>query len=97
MKAAPAPIGPYGLMAEFERPEDLVEATQHAYEHGYRMMEAYTPFPVDGVAEALGFQRNRIAGGRPDRRRGRWDRRFLHAVVLGGDPLSRQYRRPPVQ
>ena len=39
----------------------MLEATRRAYEHGYRMMEAYTPFPVDGLAEALGFQHNRIA------------------------------------
>jgi hypothetical protein len=50
----------YGLMAEFESPEDLIEATQGAYDRGYRMMEAYTPFPVEGVAEALGFHRNRV-------------------------------------
>ena len=35
----------YGIMAEFDRPEDLIEATQHAYDRGYRLMEAYTPFP----------------------------------------------------
>jgi Alternative complex III, ActD subunit len=51
----------YGLMAEFDRPEDLLEATRHAYDRGYRMMDAYTPFPIDGLAEALGFERNRIA------------------------------------
>ena len=50
----------YGLMAEFDSPDDLVEATRSAYEHGYRMMEAYTPFPVEGLAEALGFQHNRV-------------------------------------
>ena len=26
------------------------------------MMEAYTPFPVDGLPEALGYERNRVAG-----------------------------------
>lgn len=50
----------YGLMAEFDDPGALIEATQHAYDRGYRLMEAYTPFPVEGVAEALGFHRNRI-------------------------------------
>jgi hypothetical protein len=50
----------YGIMAEFDDPDVLIEATQHAYDMGYRLMEAYTPFPVDGVAEALGFHRNRI-------------------------------------
>ena len=47
-------------MAEFDSPEAVVEATRHAYERGYRMMEAYTPFPVEGLAEALGFRHNKI-------------------------------------
>jgi hypothetical protein len=47
-------------MAEFDNPEDLLEATRHAYARGYRAMEAYSPLPVEGLAEALGFQRNRI-------------------------------------
>ena len=46
--------GLYGLMAEFETPEALLSATQRAYAEGYRRMDAYTPFPVDGLAEALG-------------------------------------------
>jgi hypothetical protein len=61
MKNAGDPSRPYGLIAEFARPEDLLEATRRAYERGYRMMDAYTPFPVEGLAEALGFRRNRIA------------------------------------
>jgi Protein of unknown function (DUF3341) len=50
----------YGIMAEFDDPDLLIEVTQHAFDRGYRMMEAYSPFPVDGLAEALGFHRNRI-------------------------------------
>ena len=46
-QAQPSQI--YGLMAEFASPEELTAATRGAYEHGYRMMEAYTPFPVDGL------------------------------------------------
>jgi hypothetical protein len=61
MKVAHDPSGPYGLMAEFDDPEDLLQATRRAYETGYRMMEAYTPFPVEGLADALGFRHNRIA------------------------------------
>jgi hypothetical protein len=60
MKVAHHPAGPYGLIAEFEDPEDLIEATQDAYDRGYRMMEAYTPFPVHGLPEALGFRHNKI-------------------------------------
>jgi len=57
MRARP-PI--YGLMAEFESPADLLEAAGRAYEEGYRRLDAYTPFPVHGLAEALGFHRTRL-------------------------------------
>lgn len=50
----------YGLLAEFLTPEAVVEAARQAREAGYRQMEAYSPFPVDGLAEALGFHRNRV-------------------------------------
>jgi hypothetical protein len=61
MKTAPAPAKVYGLLAEFDKPEDVVAATRAAYAHGYRYMEAYSPFPVEGLAEALGFHHNGIA------------------------------------
>jgi len=47
-------------MAEFDNPTSLVEATNSAFREGYRRMDAYTPFPVDGLAEALGFNRTRV-------------------------------------
>src|SRR5918999_91837 len=50
----------YGLMAEFETPEALLEATQHAYDNGYRRIDAYSPFPVEGLAEAVGFHHTRL-------------------------------------
>ena len=43
----------FGLLAEFEHTEDLVEAARRTYDEGYRRMDAYTPFPVEGLAEAL--------------------------------------------
>jgi len=54
----PLPI--YGLIAEFADDAALLAATQSAYEHGYRKMDAYTPFPVDGLAEALGRRRTAV-------------------------------------
>ncbi len=50
----------YGLMAEFDSPEALVAATRYAHAAGYRKMDAYTPFPVEGLAEALDFHRTWI-------------------------------------
>jgi hypothetical protein len=50
----------YGVMAEFESPGDLLDAAGRAYEEGYRRMDAYSPFPVHGLAEAIGFHRTRL-------------------------------------
>lgn len=49
---------PYGLMAEFEEPEALLDATRRAYAAGYRRMDAYSPFPLEGLSEALGARDN---------------------------------------
>jgi hypothetical protein len=54
-------VGLYGLMAEFTSPEELLAATELAYAEGYRNMDAYTPFPVTGVAEALGSKRTWVS------------------------------------
>lgn len=59
---AEPPAGPklYGVLADFIRPEEVVAAAQRCYEAGYRNMDAYSPFPVEGLAEAIGFRRNRM-------------------------------------
>lgn len=43
----------YGLLAEFEHADDLIAAASQAHDAGYRRMDAYTPFPVEGLSEAL--------------------------------------------
>ncbi len=48
-------------MAEFEEPDQLLRAAERAYAEGYRKMDAYSPFPIEGLAEAIGFDRNRVA------------------------------------
>ncbi|HEV8379385.1 MAG TPA: DUF3341 domain-containing protein [Tepidisphaeraceae bacterium] len=50
----------YGLLAEFDEPHALLEAARRAREAGYTRMEAYTPFPVHGLAAALGFGHTRL-------------------------------------
>jgi hypothetical protein len=47
----------YGLLAEFDSPTALVEAARAARRDGYTKMDAFTPFPVEGLAEELGFER----------------------------------------
>jgi len=48
----------YGLLAEFDSPERLLEAAKAARLAGYRRFDAYSPFPIEGLAEAVGFRFN---------------------------------------
>ncbi|HEX7287396.1 MAG TPA: DUF3341 domain-containing protein [Candidatus Angelobacter sp.] len=50
----------FGLMAEFDNPTDLVHAAKAAYAAGYRKMDAYTPYPLEEAAEAIGAHHNRV-------------------------------------
>jgi len=43
----------YGFLAEFGDPESLKEGIQRARREGFRRMDAYSPFPVEGIAEEL--------------------------------------------
>ena len=45
----------YGLVAEFSDADTIIEAAGKARAAGYRFMDAYTPFPVHGLDEALEF------------------------------------------
>src|SRR5215471_14585036 len=50
----------YGTMAEFASAQDLVLAASHTHEAGYQKIDAYSPFPVEELAEAIGFHRNGV-------------------------------------
>jgi hypothetical protein len=54
-----API--YGLMAEFEEVNDAIIAARRTYAEGYRKIDAYAPFPVEELSEAIGFHKNGVA------------------------------------
>ncbi len=43
----------YGLLAEFDSPESLVEAAHKVTEEGYRRVDAFTPYPIEELEEAL--------------------------------------------
>ena len=46
----------YGLMAEFEEHQQLLEAARKAYATGFRRMDAFSPFPVEELAESIGYE-----------------------------------------
>jgi hypothetical protein len=51
----------YGLMAEFETAEDLVAAARRTKEAGFKKFDAYTPFPIHELDDAMDLHDNRVA------------------------------------
>jgi len=86
----------YGLIAEFGSPHDLVAAARKTYEAGYRKMDAYSPFPIEELADALGFHYNRlpllvllggIIGGLGGYGLQYWASTIAYPLNVGGRPL----------
>lgn len=87
----------YGLLAEFDTPEQLVRATRRAYNAGYRALDAYAPFPVEGLSDALGFRPKAVPliglfGGMFGAVLGYGMQFYVHTISLpvdvGGRPLN---------
>ena len=86
----------YGVMAEFDSAEQLLAASRRAHAAGFRRMDAYAPFPIEGLGEALGFHTNAIpliglTGGVVGALTGFGFQSWVHAFALpinvGGRPL----------
>jgi hypothetical protein len=85
----------YGIMAEFDSASDLVGAARKTHEAGYRKIDAYSPFPVEELAEAIGFHTNRVAlvtligaitGGLTGYLMQYWMNAVNYPVMVGGKP-----------
>lgn len=50
----------YGLMAEFDDTERVLDSAHRSYAEGYRKMDAFSPMPIEGLAEAIGFTKNAL-------------------------------------
>ena len=50
----------YGMLAEFDSPTDLVDAARRTYSAGYKKIDAYSPFPIEELADAIGFHKNGV-------------------------------------
>ena len=87
----------FGILAEFEDADALIEASRRTHEAGFRQFEAYSPLPVDGLAEAVGFHRSRmplvvLIGGIVGFLSG-WGLQYYVSVInyplnIGGRPLN---------
>lgn len=52
--------GIYGIVAEFDTPEQVLEAAEKTYAAGYRRIDAYSPQPVEGLSDALGHHHTAV-------------------------------------
>jgi len=50
----------WGVLGEFETPEELLRAARRAREAGYRRMDASTPFPIHGLSDAMAFRPTKL-------------------------------------
>jgi hypothetical protein len=60
--------GPYGVMAEFVTADDLIAAAEAVHHAGYVKVDAFTPYPMESVIDALELPRSKmplivLAGG----------------------------------
>ncbi len=87
----------YGLMAEFDSAQAILHATRSAWQAGYRDLDAYAPYPVEGLARALGMQQSRIpsivligglAGGAVGFFMQYWAMAFDYPLNVGGRPCN---------
>src|SRR5690625_1602097 len=57
---AQSPAALYGVVAEFETPEQIIDAATAVRKAGYSDVEAYTPFAVDGLDAIVGHKPTRL-------------------------------------
>jgi hypothetical protein len=85
----------YGVMAEFDDPTTLVEATRRTYDAGYRVFDSYSPFPIHELFHAMHIEDRRVpllvlAGGIAGLSTGLglqvWVSAFAYPLNVGGRP-----------
>jgi hypothetical protein len=91
------PPATFGLMAEFDDPNALIRAAKRTYEAGYRRIDAFSPYPIEEVWEAIG-QRDRrlsfivLAGGVVGLLAGlglqEWVHQIAYPINIAGKPLN---------
>jgi hypothetical protein len=87
----------YGFLAEFDDPESLKQCIRRARQEGFQRIDAYTPFPVEGVPEELGAHHSRLPlivltggliGGLGGAFMQWYSSVFLYPLNIGGRPFN---------
>ncbi len=53
--------GLYGVVAEFNDPQTLLDAAHSVRDAGYTSTDAFSPFPIHGLAEAVGLHKSKLS------------------------------------
>jgi len=86
----------YGVMAELASAEDLIEAVEKVRAAGYTKLDAYTPYPIEALSEALGHHRSKlplivlgggIAGALGGYLLQYWTQVIVYPMNIGGRPF----------
>lgn len=87
----------YGVLGEFDTPEQLLDAVKKVRGAGYRRLDAFTPFPLEGLSQAMGLKRNLVplitllggvAGGLGGFALQYWAAAITYPLNIGGRPLN---------
>jgi hypothetical protein len=87
----------YGLVAEFSSADALLEAAKKTKQEGYKNVDAYSPFPIHGLGDVLGFSGHKVAmlmllggiiGGLSGLLLQYWVSAIDYPINIGGRPLA---------
>lgn len=90
-------VGLYGLLGEFDSPEVLLHAAAAARQAGYTELDAYAPFPLEGLDDAIGFRSSKVQllalmagciGGLSGYGLQYWVNVYAYPINIGGRPLN---------
>jgi hypothetical protein len=91
------PAGRFGLLAEFTTASAIVKAARAVHEAGYRKVDAYTPYPMEEVLDALHLHKTHVpkivlAGGLVGLAAGLglqyWTSVIAYPLNIGGRPAA---------
>jgi hypothetical protein len=86
----------YGLMAEFPSADALIAAAHQVHEAGFQKVDAYTPYPIEAVSEALDLPRSKVPlivliggllGGLGGYMLQYWSQVIRYPMNIGGRPV----------
>lgn len=87
---------PYGLLAEFDKPADVMHAAEKVRDAGYKVWDVHTPYPIHGMDEAMGLKNSKVGwfsfiGGVTGYTSGMlliwWTNAVDYQVMIGGKPM----------